>query len=70
VIDGKTGYLVPEGNWREMAEKMRVLARDPQLRQRMGQAGRENIEKVGNLSVQIEKLKRVLEQACESKPPD
>ncbi len=39
VIDGTTGYLVDEGNSAAMAERILMLARDPELRRRMGVAG-------------------------------
>jgi len=39
VIEDKTGYLVGEGDSREMAEHMVTLAQDYNLRQRMGEAG-------------------------------
>lgn len=40
VIDGRTGFLVPEGDISGMAEAMILLARDPQLAAEMGAAGR------------------------------
>ncbi len=39
VIEDKTGYLVGEGDSRGMAEHLVTLAQDPNLRQRMGEAG-------------------------------
>jgi len=63
VIEGATGFLVREADWKAMGEKMVVLARNPDLRVQMGLAGRANIEKIGNLALQIDKLKRLL-TAC------
>lgn len=40
VIDGRTGFLVPESDISGMAEAMIRLARDPQLAAEMGAAGR------------------------------
>lgn len=40
VINGRTGFLVPEGDVHGMAEAMIRLARDPQLAAAMGAAGR------------------------------
>lgn len=37
VIDGKTGFLVEEGDWKTMGEMMVILASDPELRKKMGQ---------------------------------
>jgi glycosyltransferase involved in cell wall biosynthesis len=39
VVEGKTGYLVDEGDSHGMADRLIMLARDPDLRFRMGQAG-------------------------------
>jgi len=39
VLDGSTGYLVPEGDVVGMAERLITLAREPALRRRMGEAG-------------------------------
>jgi len=39
VLDGSTGYLVPEGDSLGMAECLVALARNPDLRHRMGEAG-------------------------------
>jgi glycosyltransferase involved in cell wall biosynthesis len=43
VEDGVTGILVPPGNAAALAEAMRTLMGDPDLRRRMGQAGRERV---------------------------
>jgi glycosyltransferase involved in cell wall biosynthesis len=44
VLDGQTGYVVPQGDVERLAQTMLTLVADQQLRQRMGQAGRERIE--------------------------
>ncbi len=43
VVHGQTGYLVPVGDTMAMAQTIRLLLRDDQLRWRMGQAGHERI---------------------------
>ena len=43
VEDGVTGILVPPGNAPALAEAMRTLMGDAELRRRMGQAGRERV---------------------------
>ncbi|MCX7806343.1 MAG: glycosyltransferase family 4 protein, partial [Planctomycetota bacterium] len=43
--DGETGYIVPAGDARAIAEKVGVLLRDGQLRARMGEAGRALVER-------------------------
>lgn len=43
VLDGVTGFVVPRRDPEALAEKLALLATDPELRQRMGQAGRERV---------------------------
>jgi len=44
VVNGQTGYVVSQGDVDSLARAMVTLVADKQLRQRMGQAGRERIE--------------------------
>jgi glycosyltransferase involved in cell wall biosynthesis len=44
VVDGETGYLVPPGDAAALADKLRVLLDDPQLRAEMGRRGRARVE--------------------------
>jgi glycosyltransferase involved in cell wall biosynthesis len=44
ITDGENGYLVHQNDVDSMAERMLTLAADPELRQRMGVAGRRNVE--------------------------
>ncbi|MGH7730634.1 MAG: glycosyltransferase family 4 protein [Candidatus Eiseniibacteriota bacterium] len=44
VVDGQTGYLVPVRAVEPLAEKLVALLGDPDLRARMGQAGRRRVE--------------------------
>lgn len=43
VSDGLTGYLVPEADSEAFAARLEELIRDPELRARMGKAGRERV---------------------------
>lgn len=43
VLDGVTGFVVPRRDPQALAEKLALLAADPGLRRRMGQAGRERV---------------------------
>ena len=43
VVDNETGFLVDEGDIDGMTEKMLTLARDPELRRKMGIAGRKKM---------------------------
>jgi glycosyltransferase involved in cell wall biosynthesis len=44
IVDGVTGFLVPPDSPEALAEKMVLLARDAELRARLGQAARERAE--------------------------
>jgi glycosyltransferase involved in cell wall biosynthesis len=45
VADGETGLLVPPREPGQLAEAIRSLAADPALRDRLGRAGRERVER-------------------------
>ena len=45
VVDGETGFLISCGDPPGMAEKICQLAKDPELRRKMGEAGRERIKR-------------------------
>jgi glycosyltransferase involved in cell wall biosynthesis len=45
VVEEETGFLVPPGDAARFAQRVVRLARDPSLRERMGQAGRERVER-------------------------
>lgn len=44
VIDGKAGFLAPEKDTLAMAERLKQLITDPELRAKMGKAGRAHVE--------------------------
>jgi glycosyltransferase involved in cell wall biosynthesis len=60
VVEEETGFLVDEGDWSAMARRMKELADNPELRRRMGVAGRHRIEKIGDFENSIRLLKDVL----------
>ena len=43
VVDGKTGFLVPYGDTERIALALSTLLEDPDLRNRMGRAGRARV---------------------------
>ncbi|MBN1563323.1 MAG: glycosyltransferase family 4 protein [Anaerolineae bacterium] len=43
ILDGETGYLVPPEDPAALADRVLAILRDPALRARMGQAGRERV---------------------------
>ena len=60
VIEGQTGYLVEEGDWSSMAERMRQLADHPERRRAMGGASQNHIAQF-DTATQIQKLEAVVE---------
>jgi glycosyltransferase involved in cell wall biosynthesis len=54
VIDGETGIIVPPANPAALAEGLRRLLRDPGLRQRMGEAGRQRYDRALTVRHMIE----------------
>lgn len=69
VTDGETGYLVDREVPQQLADRLQRLIRDPQLRQRMGRAGRRRIEERFDIVQQSKELEKVLLAAAESRMP-
>ncbi|HTJ00121.1 MAG TPA: glycosyltransferase family 4 protein [Dongiaceae bacterium] len=63
VIDGETGFVVPRRNPAALAEKLALLARDPEQRRRMGAAGRERVLKHFQLTDQVRNFDRFYQEA-------
>lgn len=59
VVDGVTGFLVSPADPPALASKIELLARDPELRRRMGAAGRERIAENFSLSDMLKKIDNV-----------
>jgi glycosyltransferase involved in cell wall biosynthesis len=60
VINGQTGFLVPEFDYEDMAEKIIKLLTNPDLAEKMGKAGRENIFRLCQSKLRIEKITKIL----------
>lgn len=60
VIEGKTGYLVDEGDSSRMADSINVLASDFHRRQSMGEAGRKRAKCLYSIEREREELIRIL----------
>lgn len=54
VIDGKTGFLIPDKSPRILTEKIERLLEDREMRARMGKAGKERIKKEFTLDKMVE----------------
>ena len=55
VVDGKTGFLVEQGNATRLAEKIALLYQDPALRTTMGLAARERVRRFFSWSSIVER---------------
>ena len=58
-IDGKTGFLVEPGNAKLLAQRLTQLARDPALRARFGETGRELVQERFSLKRMIDALEQL-----------
>ena len=65
VVNNVTGYLVPEYDITEMAEKMIILATSPQLAVQFGNAGRAHIVKNYDIHISIEVLNQAISKAVQ-----
>lgn len=61
VIEGETGFLVDEGDFQAMAEKILWLINNPDEGKRFGAAGRIHITENYELNLQLRKLKNLIE---------
>jgi glycosyltransferase involved in cell wall biosynthesis len=66
LIDEKTGFLIPPFDKRKLAQALRVLMADPDLRRSMGDAGRAFALSRFDAKVMVDGLERVYRQAAES----
>ncbi|MBU1939209.1 glycosyltransferase family 4 protein [Candidatus Micrarchaeota archaeon] len=66
VEDGKTGFLIPPAERKQLAERLGTLIDSPALRRRMGRAGKERFEKHFSRTVVNKKLLGVYSSALES----
>jgi glycosyltransferase involved in cell wall biosynthesis len=65
VVDGETGYLVPEDDVEAMADRIVHLVRHPDTWERMGRAGRQHVEEHFDLTKQAGKLIELYEDMCD-----
>jgi glycosyltransferase involved in cell wall biosynthesis len=57
ILDGRTGYLVEEGDTKAMGEMIAQLAESPDEWRRLGKNGRRHIEENFDLRKQVSKMK-------------
>jgi len=66
IIDGKTGFVVQKRNPEALADKIKVLIKNPKLSLKMGKLGRAHVIKNYTLDKQVEDNIRMYEKACSS----
>jgi colanic acid/amylovoran biosynthesis glycosyltransferase len=66
VEDGVTGFVVPRRDPRAAAERVERLARDGELRARMGQAGRERARRCFSLGEQLQAFQDLYRRVLDS----
>jgi glycosyltransferase involved in cell wall biosynthesis len=66
VVDGTTGFLVPERDVAALADRLLSLLKNADLRRRMGEAGRRRIEEHFNLRKQVNRLEEIYGETISS----
>jgi len=62
VINGESGYLVPEKDVDALAEKLEFLILNPDLWKNMGLSGRKHIEANYDLKKQVKRLEEIYDK--------
>lgn len=65
VLDGRSGYLVPEKDPHAIAEKLRYLIENPDLWPEMGKCGRQLVEEKYNIQKLNRKLLAIYKMLCQ-----
>jgi glycosyltransferase involved in cell wall biosynthesis len=68
VVDGVTGYLVPAGDDRRLAERVVELLAEPEAAASMGERGRARVEERFSLDLLVERTVRLYEEALNGRP--
>jgi len=66
IQDGVTGYLVQHGDSVQLATSIDTMLSNPELARKMGQRGRERVEKEFRFNVFAKAFKRILRELCAS----
>jgi glycosyltransferase involved in cell wall biosynthesis len=67
VVEGQTGYLIPRADREALRERLRALVASPELRVRMGKAGRRRVEQEYDLVASNAKILDLLLEASSRK---
>jgi glycosyltransferase involved in cell wall biosynthesis len=68
VIDGQTGYLVPQGDAAGLAHAVIALAQNDQVRERMGEAGRRRVEREFSFADRLQHVENLYERVLGIQP--
>lgn len=66
ITDGQNGFLVPPGDPEQLAERIGQLLDDPELRKRVGVAGRRTVEEYFDMRQRASEFRRLYEELAES----
>lgn len=66
VVDGETGFLVPQQNATALAEKIELLIKHPEMRLQMGAAGKNRFDKLFTIEKFENRLSEILQQAIKN----
>jgi glycosyltransferase involved in cell wall biosynthesis len=61
MIDGKTGFLVQQGNHEQLIDKLSLLLEDKELAKKMGNEGRKFIEDTFNWELVTQNFIKIME---------
>jgi len=61
MVDGKTGFLVQQGNHEHLIDKLSLLLKDKELAKKMGNEGRKFIEKSFNWELVTKNFIKIIE---------
>tara|TARA_B100000586_G_scaffold83807_1_gene59367 strand:- start:2002 stop:2280 length:279 start_codon:yes stop_codon:yes gene_type:complete len=61
MIDGKTGFLVQQGNHEQLVKKLTLLLEDKELAKKMGSNGHKFIEETFNWELIAKKFIKIIE---------
>jgi glycosyltransferase involved in cell wall biosynthesis len=68
VLDGQTGYVLPQGDAASLARAILILAADRALRQQMSQAGRQRVEREFSFATRLRRIEGLYEEIVGVQP--
>lgn len=63
VLDGVNGYIIPQGDREALTDRLRHLRRNPEIRERMGAAGKERVLSEFSVATMVERMLAVYDEA-------